>query len=403
MRVSVYKDKYPTSFVVPRKSGHDIDRRMFLPFDKLLSSLDGVALLAPFHNADLVHAFNRLPVGERKYVISFESHLPRRFGFQNDNAYTNWMVSELASPRCRRIIALSHYARREFLSRVRGTDAAGELEAKLFVRHPNVAIGPKEDPLAYPLSRGHMDELVITFVGGHFARKGGCVAALLAKKAYDEKLPLRIQTISSLQMGASVWTDPTSETFFKPYLECLKLPNVHHHDRLPNEAVRRILGRSHFGFLPTFADTFGYSIIEAMAEHTPSIGTSVQAIPEFLKDGFNGLMLPLEVDAIGKWLRPSYDTRGEKSYETHFADQVEHLADHALAAIRPYLNAPEKLLPLRRNARLTAEKMFAPGVSGAFYDPFYERVAAETLSSRPQCGPLDVSSPTISDIADQLA
>ena len=76
MRVSVYKDRYPTSFVVPRRSGHQINSRLFLPFDKLLNKLDGIAWMAPFHNADLVHAFNRVPIGERKYVISFESHLP---------------------------------------------------------------------------------------------------------------------------------------------------------------------------------------------------------------------------------------------------------------------------------------------------------------------------------------
>ena len=60
------------------------------------------------------------------------------------------------------------------------------------------------------------------------------------------------------------------------------------------------------------------------------------------------------------------------------------------------------MLPLRRNARLTAEKMFSPAVSGAFYDPFYERVAKESLSSRPERGALDVSSPTIAELADQL-
>ena len=403
MRVSVYKDRYPTSFVVPRRSGHQINSRLFLPFDKLLNKLDGIAWMAPFHNADLVHAFNRVPIGERKYVISFESHLPRRFSIARDNAYTDWMTREISSRHCRRIIALSHYARNQFIDQTKDACTAEALKGKLLVRHPNVVMGPEIDPLAAELRDGRMDELVITFVGAHFARKGGCVAVKLAQKALEQNLPVRIQIVSSLTVGASVWTDPTSEAFFKPYMDLLDLPNVTRFDGLPNGAVRQMLGRSHFGFLPTFSDTFGYSVIEAMAEHTPSIATPVQAIPEFVKDGLNGLMLPLDVDELGHWKQPVGVKHNEKAYEDFFADEIEKLADHALAAIRPYIGAPEKLLPLRRAARLTAEKMFSPAVSGAFYDPFYDRVASEKPSTDPKNDPLDVSSPTISDIEDQLA
>jgi glycosyltransferase involved in cell wall biosynthesis len=398
MKISVYKDRYPTSFVVPRTSAHTIDRRLFIPFDKINSNLDGIALLAPLHNADIVHAFNRLPVGERKYVISFESHLPRRFGFQRDNAFTDWMSREIASHRCRRIIALSHYARRQFLDQAKDQDALADLEAKLFVRHPNLLMGPPTDPLAEGLQAGRLDDLTITFVGAHFARKGGCVAALLAKKAHEQKLPLRIQVISSLKYGASVWTDPTSPTFIKPYLAMLKLPNVTVRDGLPNRAVRKALGQSHFGFLPTFSDTFGYSVIEAMAEHTPSIATAVQAIPEVVMDGVNGILLPLPTDAIGNWLQPPTETRGEPEYARAFGEEAERLADAALAAILPFLGAPDRLLQMRRYARLTAERMFAPDVSTAFYDPFYERVAAEDVRTKPVRHALDVSSPTVKDI-----
>jgi len=403
MRVSVYRDRYPTSFVVPRRSGHQIDSRLFLPFDKIYGRLDGVALLAPFHNADLVHAFNRVPIGEKKYVISFESHLPRRFGFERDNSYTDWMIRELSGRHCRRIIALSHYARNQFNNQTKDIDSADDLLDKLMVRHPNVLLGLKEDALADDLEQGRMDDLVITFVGAHFGRKGGCVAALLAQKAHAQNLPVRIQIVSSLKVGSVTWTDPTSDGFFEPYMEMLKLPNVRLFSGLPNGDVRQMLRRSHFGFLPTFSDTFGYSIIEAMAEHVPSIATPVQAIPEFLQDGINGLTLPLNVDELGHWVQPPNDQRHDDSYARFYHDEIEKLADHALDAIRPYFDAPGKMLPLRRNARLTAEKMFSPAVSAAFYDPFYERVAAESLSSRPERGPLDVSSPTIAELVGQLA
>ncbi|TIX40405.1 MAG: hypothetical protein E5V19_05095, partial [Mesorhizobium sp.] len=79
LRIAVYNDKYPTSFVTPRVSRHTILRKRFLPFNLVSSKLEGVTLIEPALSVDVVHAFNRIPVNSSKFIISFESHLPRQF------------------------------------------------------------------------------------------------------------------------------------------------------------------------------------------------------------------------------------------------------------------------------------------------------------------------------------
>ena len=86
LRIAVYDDKYPTSFVTPRTSRHTILRQRFLPLNLVSSKLEGVTLIEPALSVDMVHAFNRIPVNSSKYIMSFESHLPRQFALRKRGA-----------------------------------------------------------------------------------------------------------------------------------------------------------------------------------------------------------------------------------------------------------------------------------------------------------------------------
>src|SRR5829696_7074811 len=108
MRISVYDDRYPTSFVTPRASRHTLLKQRFVPFNLISSRLEGITLIQPALSVDLVHAFNRIPLNASKFIISFESHLPRTFGLRRRGQLARSMTARIASPRCRRIIALSH-------------------------------------------------------------------------------------------------------------------------------------------------------------------------------------------------------------------------------------------------------------------------------------------------------
>lgn len=390
LRIAVYDDKYPTRFVTPRNSRHTILRKRFLPFNLVSSKLEGVTLIEPDRSVDLVHAFNRIPLNSSKFIISFESHLPRQFALRKDGRTAKYLRSRIAGSGCRRIIALSHFARRCLLEQHADNPHIRLLTDKLIVRHPNIVVPAVGDAMA----DNPADELVLTFVGAHFGRKGGCVAVKIAEKAIARNLPIRVNIVSNLQVGGHIWTDPTSPGFFDPYIKLLGLRNVQHHGVLPNHAVRQLLRDSHFAILATFGDTFGYSALEAMSEHTPVLGTRVCALPEFLEDGVNGILLPVKLNEVGDWWSPGYDFRGDPGYAQYFRDEVERLATEAVERLSSYIGQPKLMAPLRRQARRTAEIMFASGPAGEFFDALYDRVARERSKDPARLDPaLDLSSP----------
>ncbi|MEL6857333.1 MAG: glycosyltransferase family 4 protein [Pseudomonadota bacterium] len=284
---------------------------------------------------------------------------------------------------------MSHFAKRCFLEQHADTPTLDLLKSKLMVRHPNCELGGETDRLASDT----FEKFVLTFVGGHFGRKGGCVSVRVAELAQQRNLPIEVNIISSMVVGGHVWTDPTETDFFEPYLKLLELPNVHLLGSMPNSEVRDVLGRSHFCMLPTFGDTFGYSAIEAMSEHTPVIGTDICALPEFIEDDVNGLMFHLESTEIGDWANPGYARRGEKVFADHFRNEVERLAQEITHRLEGLLGQTDPMRRMRRFARLTSEAMFSAQSQGALWDDLYERVIAEAKSSAIELDPnLDISS-----------
>lgn len=390
LRITVLRDRYQTSFMSPRHSRHDVRRRIFVPFNKIRGELDGFTCLPPFDGADIVHAHNRIPLGASKMICSFESHMPRQFGLSDDSLVTKLMMREITSNRCRRLIGMSHFAKRTALATHEGKPAYDVIKAKMMVQHPNVELGRKGDRL----EGDDASALVLTFLGGHFIRKGGCVSVRIAEKALEQGLPIHVNVVSSMQAGESVWSDPTDPGFLEPYTKLLSLPNVTHYAGLPNADARDLMGRSHFSLLPTFEDTFGFSVIESMAEYTPVIGTGICALPEVIVSGQNGHLLDIEHTGPGVWVRPDTSLRGTDAYAKHYRDTIEDLADQTVEYLKTLIGKPDLLRAMRANARLTAESMFSAEVGGARWDSLYERVARESTKTSAVCDPaLDVSSP----------
>ena len=398
LRVTVLKDRYQSLFMSPRHSRHDVRRQIFIPFNKLRRELDGFTCVPMLSGADLIHAHNRIPIGARRMICSFESHMPRRIGLPEDGMFAKLMRHEITSNRCRRLVGMSHFAKRTTLAMHEGRPTYDIIRVKMMVQHPNVELGEAGDRLA----GDDAASLVLTFLGGHFGRKGGCVAVRIAEKALEQGLPIHVNIVSSLQAGESVWCDPTETDFFEPYFRLLELPNVTHYPGLPNAEARELMGKSHFSLLPTFEDTFGFSAIESMAEYTPVIGTAICALPEFIVSGRNGHLLELERTEIGHWVRPHTSQRHTPAYARHFRDAIKDLADRSVEYLKTVIGKPELLRAMRANARLTAESMFSAGMAATRWDNLYDRVASEDIRSPAVCDPVrDRSSPESADFLFQ--
>jgi glycosyltransferase involved in cell wall biosynthesis len=205
------------------------------------------------------------------------------------------MIKQLASDKCRATIAISECARRMFLTVHEASPYYEVFRQKLRVRLPNIPIEPVDDEFN-GLSR---EPIRLAFVGNHFGRKGGCVALRIAELAIEKHYLLVVDVVSKFQIDS--WVDPIDASYFDRYRKLPELPNVHYHHSLPNTGVIDLVRKAHLEILATFCDTFGYGAIEAMANFTPVSATPVGALPEFISDEENGIVLDLDTNALGGW------------------------------------------------------------------------------------------------------
>ncbi|MGG7516531.1 glycosyltransferase family 4 protein [Allorhizobium undicola] len=359
--------RYPWSFNAPRSSRHKIENRNFAPMNYVSPKLEGITMFQPWplKRFDLVHAFNRIPLTQTPFVISFESHMPRGFGIEHTGFY-RFMTNRLLSDRCVGIGAISNHARRIFLQTHRNHPQLDILRRKLFLRYPNIPIENRRDDH----DNAAMDPIKLVFVGNHFGRKGGCVGLRMAELALERGISLEVSIISSMETGAASWTDPLTPGYFDRYRQMLRLPNVRHYQNLPNGEVLAILKRSHFSLLTTFCDTFGFSAIESMANYVPVIATRQAALPEFIAHGKNGIMLDMQTNAIGEWKHIGAN-RSTPEFADVFSREIERMAEQSLEAVTTLARDRNRYAAMREAAYATARTMFSADDANRFWDDFY--------------------------------
>lgn len=361
---------YPSRFNTPRHSRHSISTRRWLPLHKVWQPLE-VALLMPTAGADLVATFNRIPLGTKPFVISYESHLPRLFAYEKTSAF-RYFTARLAGDRCRRIIPISQFARSMFLRQHDASPDLASLKEKLSeVVYPSVEVAPRPET---PESK--KERLSVLFVGSHFARKGGLALLLAARRAAEDGLPVDVHIVSDLTVGCEngVWTDPPTATFFEDYRPLLGLPNVHLHGRLPNRDLLDLMRRCDVNVLPTLCDTFGYSVLESFAAGLPAIGTRAYALPELITPGVNGMLIDLDTDDAGEWRHLFKMDRAGETYGRVFRRTMDMLSEQLVVAFRDLLDEPDVLSRMKEAAHRTAMERFEAKRQSATLDDLYERV-----------------------------
>src|SRR5690606_873447 len=103
-------------------------------------------------------------------------------------------------------------------------------------------------------------------------------------KVFEALLPahseLFLNIVSSMNFGD--YATHTNESHFELAQTIIdQFPNnIKHYKHLKNEEVLDLFKKTHVGLLPTWADSFGYSVLEAQACGCPVITTDIRALPE---------------------------------------------------------------------------------------------------------------------------
>jgi glycosyltransferase involved in cell wall biosynthesis len=237
-------------------------------------------------DVNLNHLVNAISISSTPWVVSYEHYLPR----WNTNSARGWRY--LASPSCRKIIAISQWSLRfqEHLLR-QHPDISEVIRAKLCLITPSqeMLISHYDEKVLDP------DRITFTMVGGDFFRKGGMEILEVFTELAAERLPFHLTIVSTLAYG-----DYASKTTRSDYDRARALiarlgTHVTYIPSLDNRRVLDLFKRSHVGLLPTYNDTYGFSVLEAQGAGCPVITTDGAALPEFNDDSI-GWMIPIPKD-----------------------------------------------------------------------------------------------------------
>ncbi len=220
------------------------------------------------------HFFNAISFGKKPWITTFETSLPR----WDDPKKEKQGLALMAQTACQRLIAMSEcaYHIQEGYLEEHHPEFKNTILAKTQVLHP------PQKKLITKLSEKHTSKERIHFVlvGSHFLNKGGqeileAFIHLYQKGIRHFKLSLITSFKSSMYYKDSAERIKKSRRLIDKYSEYISL-----YEHLENAKVLALLKSADVALLPTYADTYGYAVLEAQAAGCPVISTDIRALSE---------------------------------------------------------------------------------------------------------------------------
>lgn len=153
--------------------------------------------------------------------------------------------------------------------------------------------------------------LRLAFVGGVFFRKGGSELLSVINRLISEGANVRLDVVS--QLGLWHQMNETEQDREEARRRIENVPEITWHGRLPNDEVLKLFTQSHIGLLPSYIETYGYTVLEAQACGCATITTDVKAFPEINPDEVGWRVQVDEED---------YDFRSEEG-RRRISDRIE--------------------------------------------------------------------------------
>ena len=234
---------------------------------------------------DLVEAVLNPVRTDSRWIYSL-AHLAEGCGFDGaDNglpraARVASLWNLIAQPNFKKLIFWSN-AGHATLGTYGGIDPA-VLQDKVAVVYPAVR-RVSDDCIGY-----RNDNLQLLF-SGEFFRKGGVHVVDAFERARRRYPGISLTVCSDERFDFTT----ANQSLRTEYLHKLKtLPGVTHRGRINREALMtEVYPKTDIFLVPTYIETFGMALLEAMAFGIPIISTNHFAIPEMIDDGVNGLLI----------------------------------------------------------------------------------------------------------------
>ena len=288
------------------------------------------------NKVDLLHFSNGVSYGTTPWVSHFETVIPRfselmtrNYGQTRRSLQLTPLVQKgfdaLLSPSCKRIIAWSQCAadmQRDLLTEL-PSDTRDAILEKLIVLHP-----PQELLVSQPKNREYDSGEPIKFilVGDAFFRKGGReILSAFEKLVRDESLPIKLVLVTSLRLDPYAAQETAEDLFWAKQHIAENAVWIEHHQDLSNDETLELIKSCDVGLLPTWADTYGLSVLESQACGCPVITTDVRALSE------------INNTDVGWLIRVPKNDLGEALYST--PEEREHRSQHIQAGLEAIIRS----------------------------------------------------------------
>jgi glycosyltransferase involved in cell wall biosynthesis len=247
----------------------------------------------PSAKIDAYHTFNEVVFNRKPWFVSFESVLPRMWKAPKAQRQ---LLAYLARDECRAILAMSDNALLHLKSRNQPCSVLDNVLSKTKVLYPAI----EDHRSSYRLHQDRpadRDVFKMLFVGNEFFRKGGQFV-VAAFERLRQHYPVELTVVSSMKEANYVMpTTPGDADLWRHKMNKLGVTLL---KDISSIAVRDLLANSDLLLLPTMDDSFGYSVIEAMATGVVPVVSGIRALPEIVTDKVDGLVLSVPTTKEGR-------------------------------------------------------------------------------------------------------
>ncbi|GJQ58218.1 MAG: glycosyltransferase family 1 protein [Candidatus Scalindua sp. AMX11] len=263
--------------------------KKILPSGKTKKIIHNLHFDLSLNKCDILHFMNKISFSNTPWITTFEGYLPQCPHIRNLPFLENAAVKRLASKSCKKLIAFSRCSydiECRYLENF--PDYKDDIVRKICILHP-------PQPLiieGYHQKKLNDQYITFAFAGHDFVRKGGMEIVRAFDHLLQKKYPIRLFIISKLSAKQRiVLPEKTDNNEVQKFIK--KYPkSVFYYNELPYHEVLKIFKQSHVALLPTYGDTYGYSVLESQSCGCPVITTDVRALPETNNDNI-GWMIPV--------------------------------------------------------------------------------------------------------------
>lgn len=340
----VYPGYYDTTYAEERLIINRIRESKYIPIPKVLddihcvgteyekeieaykSAVEACCDFSLYDNIpiDLIHTFNSVCRTSHNWIASFESCMPRVIDITDNGDIRLKELAELiCRDNCLGIFPISYNAysiNKRMISSILPYDMADIIISKMHVLHPPQKSLISEKELQYKIMASR-ERVKFIFIGHGFFIKGG-KEIISAFKKLENMYHFELTIISRINID-----DYYTHATYEDRIRCLEIINntpwIHYYESLSNDKVVELCKRSDVGLLPSYADTYGYSVLEMQAAGCPVVTTNIRVFPE-INDDECGWMCNLPIDEEGI-CGMSYSEELRELLEKHLIDVLSDI------------------------------------------------------------------------------